>query len=68
LRALAIAAGARSKEFPQIPTMSEAGYRGFEAATWHGIVTRAGTPDAIITRLNAEIARILNSQMYALRW
>ena len=61
LRALAIASGSRSKDFPQIPTMSEAGYRGFEASTWHGIVTRAGTPKPIVTRLNTEIARIVNS-------
>ena len=61
LRALAIAANARSKEFPQIPTMAQAGYPGFEASTWHGVVMRAGTPSAIVTRLNAEIARILTS-------
>jgi len=59
LRALAIAADTRSKDFPEIPTMAESGYRGFEAATWHGVVTRAGTPRAIVTRLNAEIARIV---------
>ena len=62
LRALATASSARSKDFPQIPTMAEAGYRGFEASTWHGIVTRAGTPKPIVTRLNSEIARIVNSE------
>jgi tripartite-type tricarboxylate transporter receptor subunit TctC len=61
LRALAIAANARAKDFPQIPTMSQAGFSGFEASTWHGVVMRAGTPAPIVTRLNAEIARILNS-------
>jgi tripartite-type tricarboxylate transporter receptor subunit TctC len=58
LRGLAIAANERAKEFPAVPTMAESGVRGFEASTWHGIVTRAGTPRPIITRLNAEIARI----------
>jgi tripartite-type tricarboxylate transporter receptor subunit TctC len=62
LRALAIAADARSKDFPDIPTMSEAGFRGFDAATWHGVVARAETPAAIVSRLNAEIARILKSE------
>ncbi len=62
LRALAIAASSRAKEFPQIPTMSEAGFRGFEASTWHGVVTRAGTPPDVLTKLNAEIARILTSE------
>jgi tripartite-type tricarboxylate transporter receptor subunit TctC len=61
LRALAIAANARAKDFPQMPTISESGYRGFEASTWHGVVTRAGTPRQIVTRLNTEIARIVNS-------
>jgi tripartite-type tricarboxylate transporter receptor subunit TctC len=61
LRALATASSARSKEFPQIPTMSEAGYRGFEASTWHGVVTRAGTPRQVLTLLNTEIARILTT-------
>jgi tripartite-type tricarboxylate transporter receptor subunit TctC len=61
LRALAIAADARSRDFPAIPTMSEAGFRGFAAATWHGVVARAETPAAIVSRLNAEIARILKS-------
>ena len=62
LRALAIASNTRSKDFAEIPTMSQAGYAGFEASTWHGVVTRAGTPSAIVTRLNTEIARILNSE------
>jgi tripartite-type tricarboxylate transporter receptor subunit TctC len=61
LRALAIAAKSRAKEFPQIPTMAEAGFRGFEASTWHGVVARAGTPAPILTKLNTEIVRILNS-------
>jgi tripartite-type tricarboxylate transporter receptor subunit TctC len=61
LRALAVAAGERSKEFPQVPTMSEAGFAGFHASTWHGVVARSDTPQPIISRLNAEIARILSS-------
>ncbi|HYC48587.1 MAG TPA: tripartite tricarboxylate transporter substrate binding protein [Burkholderiales bacterium] len=61
VRALAVASAARSKDFPDIPTMTEAGFRGFEAATWHGVVARAGVPRPIVTRLNAEIARILKS-------
>ena len=61
LRALAIASAVRSKEFPQISTMSQAGFPGFEASTWHGVVVRAGTPAPILARLNAEIARILTS-------
>ncbi|MPZ41853.1 MAG: tripartite tricarboxylate transporter substrate binding protein [Betaproteobacteria bacterium] len=61
LRALAIAANTRSKDFPGVPTMAEAGFQGFAAATWHGVVARAETPAEIVARLNAEIARILKS-------
>jgi tripartite-type tricarboxylate transporter receptor subunit TctC len=62
LRALAIASNARSRDFPQVPTMSEAGYAGFEASTWHGVIARGDTPAAIVNRLNQEIARILQSE------
>lgn len=61
LRALAIAAAARAKDFPAVPTMAEAGYRGFEASTWHGVVTRSGVPRPIVTRLNSDIMRIVNA-------
>jgi tripartite-type tricarboxylate transporter receptor subunit TctC len=61
LRALAIAAGARSKEFAEVPTMAEAGYPGLEASTWHGVIARGETPAAIVERLNKEIVRILRS-------
>ena len=39
--------------------MREAGYDGLDASTWHGMVARAGVPRAIVTRLNAEIVRIV---------
>jgi len=61
LRGLAVASSARAKDFPAVPTMSESGYRGFEASTWHGMVARSGTPRALVTRLNAEIVRIVNT-------
>jgi tripartite-type tricarboxylate transporter receptor subunit TctC len=44
---------------PQLPTVAEAGVPGFEATTWHGIVSTGGTPAAVINKLNAEINRIL---------
>jgi tripartite-type tricarboxylate transporter receptor subunit TctC len=59
LRALAVADAARNKVYGLVPTMSEAGFAGLEATTWHGMVARAGVPRAIITRLNAEIARAI---------
>ena len=57
LRALAVAAPARNRDYPAVPTMRESGYGALDASAWNGLVARAGVPRAIITRLNAEIAR-----------
>jgi tripartite-type tricarboxylate transporter receptor subunit TctC len=61
LRALAVTSSRRSHAAPEVPTIAESGYRGFEAGSWQGIVVRAGTPPEIVTRLNREIVRILNT-------
>ncbi len=45
---------------PELPTLDEAALPGFEANTWHGVVVPAGTPAAIIARLNREIVAILH--------
>jgi tripartite-type tricarboxylate transporter receptor subunit TctC len=55
VRALAVATTARLPELPEVPTMIESGVPDFTAASWTGIVAPAGTPRAIIDRLNAEI-------------
>jgi tripartite-type tricarboxylate transporter receptor subunit TctC len=60
LRALAIGSLQRDRNFPDLPTFSEAGYPGLEAVTWIGIFAAAGTPPAIVTRLNREIDRIIH--------
>jgi tripartite-type tricarboxylate transporter receptor subunit TctC len=57
LRALAVTDATRNKVYSTVPTMREAGYDGLDASAWHSMVARAGVPRAIITRLNAEIAR-----------
>ena len=59
LRALAVTTAKRSRMLPALPTIAEAGVPGFEAMTWHGVMVAAGTPAAIVSRLNAEINRIL---------
>jgi len=45
-----------------VPTIAEAGLPKFEVTTWYGILAPAGTPRAIVTRLNAEIVRIMHVQ------
>ncbi len=59
LRALAVTNAKRSRLLPELPTIAEAGVPGFEATTWHGVLTTGGTPPAIVNKLNAEINRIL---------
>ena len=49
----------RVAQWPDVPTVAESGYPGFEAITWFGIAVPAGTPDAIVARLNAEITKVL---------
>ncbi|MDB5927741.1 MAG: hypothetical protein JWN13_6677, partial [Betaproteobacteria bacterium] len=60
LRALAVTTARRSKIFPELPTIAEAGVPGYEAHSWYGFVVAAKTPQNIIIRLNREIVQILN--------
>jgi tripartite-type tricarboxylate transporter receptor subunit TctC len=59
LLALAVTSKERSPVAPQVPTVSESGYPGFDAIAWHGILAPANTPPAIINRLNSEIVQAL---------
>jgi len=61
LRPIANSDARRSPLLPDVPTMVELGYPGFEVATWYGIVAPAGTPKDAIARLNGEIAKILET-------
>ena len=61
LRALAVVAPRRSPALPDVPTVSEAGLHNFDVTTWYGILAPAGTPKNIITRLNGELVKIMNS-------
>ncbi|MGH8639667.1 MAG: tripartite tricarboxylate transporter substrate binding protein [Burkholderiales bacterium] len=59
LRGLGIGTLARSPFLPDLPTIADSGYPGFEAVGWIGIVAPAKTPEAILNKLNAEIVRML---------
>ena len=59
LRALGVSSLERMSSAPDIPTIDEQGVKGFDATQWYGLVAPAGTPRAIVDRLNAESARIL---------
>lgn len=57
LKGLAIASAQRSPLLPNVPTVAELGYPGFEVTSWFGLSAPAATPPAVLQRLNAEIAR-----------
>ena len=67
LRAIAVAAPKRSAALPDVPTAAEAGLPGFEAVLSYGIAAPAGTPRAIIDRLNGEMRAIIASEEIARR-
>ena len=59
LRALAVTSEQRSQALQQVPTMVEAGVKGSSPTTWWAILVPKGTPQAVITRLNNELAQIV---------
>jgi len=59
LRALAVTSRKRLPGLPNVPTVDEAGFKGYESLSWCGIVAPAGTPRAIVLKLNRAIDRIL---------
>lgn len=67
LRALAVTGSSRAKVAPDVPTLGEAGLAGYEYNSWMGVAVPAGTPAAIVTRLNTELVRALR-QPVAKAW
>src|SRR5882672_673870 len=61
LRAIAVTSAKRAQELPDVPTIPESGYRGFEASTWYGLLAPAGTPMTVVARLNVEVNRLLKT-------
>jgi tripartite-type tricarboxylate transporter receptor subunit TctC len=61
VRALAVGTPKRSPSLPEVPTVAESGYPGFDASLWLAIVAPAGTPQAIVDRLNKEIVSIVTA-------
>jgi tripartite-type tricarboxylate transporter receptor subunit TctC len=59
LRALAVSGARRSPIAPEVPTVAEAGLRGYDVMVWFGLVAPAGTPPAVVARLNARVIEIL---------
>jgi tripartite-type tricarboxylate transporter receptor subunit TctC len=62
VRALAVTSAKRSAIAPELPTVAEAGVPGFELTPWYGVLTRAGTPENVLAKLNQDIVRILRER------
>jgi len=63
LRGMAVSSLQRAPSVPDLPTVTDAGVKGYEVSTWNGVMVPAGTPAPIITRLNTEIVALLKGDL-----
>jgi tripartite-type tricarboxylate transporter receptor subunit TctC len=68
LTPLAVTSTKRSPQLPNVPTMAEAGVAGYEITGWHGIAVRAGTPAAVIEKLNSTLNAIFKEPEFRKKW
>lgn len=61
MRAIAVTSAKRTEDLPQVPTIAESGYKGFEAVTWFGIAGPANLPKDVVAKLNADINKALQA-------
>lgn len=67
LRALAVTTAKRSSALPDVPTLAESGLKDFDQGTWFGVLAPAATPREIVSKLNAEIVKIIESPRFSKR-
>ena len=67
LRPLAVTTARRSSALPDVPTLDEAGLKGFNIGTWFGVLAPAATPREVVTRLSAEIVKVVQSPEFRKR-
>jgi len=67
LRALAVTTAKRSSVLPDVPTLDEAGLKGFNIGTWFGVLAPAATPKDVLARLNAEMVKVIHSPEFRKR-
>ena len=63
LKVLAVLSPARSPIFPDVPTIAESGFAGFEASVWYGLVAPAATPKAVVVKLHEHVQKALQSPL-----
>jgi tripartite-type tricarboxylate transporter receptor subunit TctC len=64
VRGLAVSGDRRSPAFPDVPTVAEAGVPGYSAPTWSGVIAPAGTPKAIVDKINAAVNKAIHTQAF----
>lgn len=64
LRALAVAGSRRASGLPDVPTVAESGFPGYDADSWNGVLAPAGTPRALVMRLNEDIHKVVQSPRF----
>ena len=67
LRALAVTSKERNALYPDVPTVAESGYKGFEALSWSGLSVAKGTPQPIVDKLEAAMAQAMQSANFKQR-
>lgn len=67
LRALAVTTARRASALPDVPTLDEAGLKGFDIGTWFGVLAPAATPKDILARLNVEMVKVIRSPEFRKR-
>jgi tripartite-type tricarboxylate transporter receptor subunit TctC len=65
LKIIGVGSDHRSREFPDVPTISESGVPGYEAKSWFGLVAPAGTPPDIIKKINQDVTNIISDRAFA---
>ena len=68
VKAFATTGKTRSTALPDVPTMDEAGVKGYESTIWLGLMAPKGTPDAVVNRLNEEVTKIANNPQVRQAW
>lgn len=64
LKAIAVTSGRRSSSLPNVPTVAEAGIDGYDVAAWNGLMAPAGTPDALVAKIHADVVRVANTREF----